>query len=74
MELVLLKDDFDINKIKIETEKIFQHLKDFLINDSKEFISSKLCSIYAIIIDSFIRWFISLSLLFFYITNSCILL
>ncbi|MDD2870744.1 MAG: hypothetical protein PHS49_02040 [Candidatus Gracilibacteria bacterium] len=74
MELVLLKDDFDINKIKIETEKIFQHLKDFLINDSKEFISSKLCSIYAIKIDSFIRGFISLSLLFFYITNSCILL
>jgi flagellin-specific chaperone FliS len=55
MELVLLKKDFDENNIKIETEEIFQHLKDFLFEDSKEYISSKLCSIYALEIDNYIR-------------------
>ena len=47
MELVLLKKDFNKDNIRIETEEIFQHLKDFLFDESNDYISSKLCSIYA---------------------------
>lgn len=61
MELVLLQKEFDEKNISIETEEVFQHLKDFLFDDSKEYISSKLCSIYALEIDNYIRWYMSLS-------------
>ena len=36
-------------------------MKDFLINESKDYISSKLCSIYAIEINNYIKWYISFS-------------
>ena len=61
MELVLLKNDFNKDNIIIETEEIFQHLKDFLFDESDDYISSKLCSIYAIEIENNIRWYISFS-------------
>ncbi len=61
MELVLLKKDFTKDNIIIETEEIFQHLKDFLFYESDDYISSKLCSIYAIEIENNIRWYISFS-------------
>lgn len=61
MKLILLKNNFDVETIKIDTDEIFQHLKDFLFEDSKDYISAKLCSIYALEIENYIRWFISFS-------------
>ena len=59
--LAALKKDFNKDNIIIETEEIFQHLKDFLFDESDDYISSKLCSIYAIEIENNIRWYIFFS-------------
>jgi len=37
MELVLLKKDYNIDKIKLENEEVFQHLEDFLFYVVKKF-------------------------------------
>lgn len=61
MNIVLLKKDFDLKSVNIETEEVFQHLKDFLIEDWSEYIKHKLCSIYWYYKDEIMLWFITIS-------------
>ena len=61
MNIKLLKKDFEIKSINIETEEVFQHLKDFLIEDAHNYIKHKLCSIYWYYKDEKMLWYITIS-------------
>lgn len=58
----LLHKDFNIDTIIIEVEESFIHLKDFLLNDAKKYITDKLCAVYGYYDnEKNMRGFISLS-------------
>ena len=61
MEIKLLDENYDINSILITPWESFKHLKDFLIEDWKKYINSKLCTIYWVIENNNIIWYISIS-------------
>lgn len=61
MSISILKKDFDLNSIDIDTEDAFKHLKDFLTEDASQYIKHKLCSIYWYFLWEKIIWYITIS-------------
>lgn len=56
----ILRKDFDIGLVELETEESFKHLKDFLFEDCKDFIQHKLCATYGFFIEEKLKGYISI--------------